>query len=224
MALRVGLAAAVLWLGASGALAQPAVGADDADRQEADAIIAYGNVAGAFDNITDGDLPMIRHKASGLICRFSMDDSSHGVRLSRDERHHTDTVTCQAHTREGWNVSAAATGFTFNPTLEDAFAPASRGFRVQFRGAKPAVGAFAETAGPTPTRTLRLTRVVDGKPPFARRQVAVAGRWVYVIDIEAATAQAQDVDRAGADLARAALKDAPRMAEAAPPKAAVKKP
>ena len=223
MALRVGLVAAVLWLGASAAFAQPATDPETA-RQEADAIIAYGNAAGAFDNITDSGSPTIRHKASGLICRFAMDDSNHGVRLSHDARRHTDTVTCQAHTREGWNVSAAATGFTFNPTLEDAFGPASRGFRVQFRGAKPAVGAFAETSGPTPARTLRLTRVTDGRLTFARRQVAVAGRWVYVIDIDAPTAQPQDVDRAGADLARAALKDAPRLADLAPPKAAVKKP
>jgi len=218
MVLRVA-SAAVFWLGASAALAQPAADPDIA-RQEADAIIAYGNAADAFDNITDSGAPAIRHRASGLICRFSMDDSDHGVRLAHDPRRRTDTVTCQAHTREGWNVSVAATGFPFNPTLDDAYASAGRGFRAQHRGAKPAMGAFpADAPAPLPTRVLRLEQAGDGRAVFARREAAVAGRWVLLVDVEGPAAEASRIDKAAQDLAAAALKDAPRMADAAPAKA-----
>lgn len=217
MTSRIGLAVAFSLAAAAASAEPPSPAPDqDASSREAADIIAFANAGTAFDNVTDGLDPAIRHKASGLNCRFGMDDREHGVSLLHDARRHTDTAACVSRTQQGWNVSVSATGFPFNPTLDEGYRSAARAFRGRFAGAKPAAGGFAETAADLPTRVIRLTLEQDGQPAFARREVAVAGRWVLIVDVDARGADPHAVDLGAAEIAAAAFKDSTRIADRAP--------
>ncbi len=121
------LAAAAL-LTAAPALAQgvsPHAAAPDAppgqSKMEGDALLAAAKAADLFDNITSADAPGIRlkHKASGVVCRFNTGDPENKV-IVFDDGPRGDQIACETGGEAGQRVVYASRAA--GRTLDDAFA------------------------------------------------------------------------------------------------------
>jgi len=87
-----------------------------ADREAADVLITGSGHATLFENISDERGPAVRHRASGLVCRFWPDVSVNSIRVY-DPAPGAEDISCQTNV-EGASLTHYASLYTATPTAE----------------------------------------------------------------------------------------------------------
>lgn len=87
-----------------------------ADRAEADAIISGSGHAALFENASDQRGPAVRHRASGLLCRFWPGVDGNGIRVY-EATPGAEDVSCQTFA-EGASLTLYASQYTPTPSAE----------------------------------------------------------------------------------------------------------
>jgi hypothetical protein len=153
-------------------------------RAEADKLIASARAGDLFENVTDGAIPAVRHRASGLKCGFGprpdgWDKDSLAVFTSGLPR--GADVGCIIHF-EGYVVSLDASRQTRTPTLDAMTAYYVKSVLAQHPHATPYVGPYVEPsglkAGFPAFQSVRLSLDEPGGRQFSRLSVAVVRGWV----------------------------------------------
>jgi hypothetical protein len=153
-------------------------------RAAADRLIASAHAGDLFENITDGAIPALRHKASGLKCGFGprpeiWDKDSVAVFSSGLPR--GADVGCIVHFWD-YVVSLDVSRQTKAPALDAMTAYYVKSILAQHPHATPYVGPYVEPSGMKPGfpafQSVRFSFDETGGRQFSRLSVAVVKGWV----------------------------------------------
>jgi hypothetical protein len=147
------------------------------ERAVADRIIQKNGVGDLFDNATDGAVPTIRHKASGLTCGFD-DEKSASVHVYPNAVR-GDDVSCGSYVVD-FTVTLYATRAPAGMTLDQATAVVGQAIHTAYPDAKPYRGQAAtmtEQGGPE-THTGRFILHLNGKEVWSFVAVSVVKGWI----------------------------------------------
>lgn len=147
---------------------------------EADAVIARFGVADLFENVTDSNVPKIRHRASGLRCGFDP-----GTEISvqiYDGLPRGDDISCGTTTL-GITQTLYATRYPQKPTALQIVQSSLVAMKQHFKNLKDYTGTSVsmqrDGAGLPKMITARLTGKLGGKAVFTRSSAVVVGDWVF---------------------------------------------
>lgn len=113
-----------------------------AARARADAIIAAANAGAYFDNISDSETPLVRHRASGLTCLFSPSDPRDAINFYpavAGGPPHGDDVGCATWWGKTF-VSSFATRYPQQYPADTLFSSAVGDIRTNWQNVSPIEG------------------------------------------------------------------------------------
>jgi hypothetical protein len=151
------------------------------DREAADAIIAGTGHPSLFENVSDELGPAVRHRASGLVCRFWPGMSVNAIRVYSPAAGAED-ISCQTGV-EGASLSHYAYQYTPTPSAEDETRSAIAAIRDRWPDLRNYDGEVARTevTGPDFPRRYVSRGVVtqsDGHDYMTKASVAKVGVWI----------------------------------------------
>jgi hypothetical protein len=184
--------------------ARPAVLSNEAQiaiaRSEGDRILASGNAGPQFDNVTSSKVIALRHRASGVTCRFDLGQAV-GVTLGRiaTSTFRDDAVSCLG----GDQTFRATLTIVSNRDQFDAagaLTAAVAATRSFFPRLKDFAGEGVTANTPAAMPEHRAARLVE--PPGPNQQytylgVAVVGDWILTEQVLGPAAQSKAADRLG---------------------------
>lgn len=187
-------------------------------RAKADRLIAEGDAEAYFVNITDGAEPRVRHRRSGMECRFSLDDPARIVIHATEGLPPGDDVSCDFTTplADGAKVAVVMRAWRSRQidSLDHLLADQVDQARAKMPDLAPAPGGFisfnlAMKAGSdAPThRAARLRAMVDGQLVFVRSAVGVTEGWVVSQAVRAPADHARPADTLSEVLLGVAMTD-----------------
>ena len=152
-----------------------------ADHEAADALIASSGHATLFENISDERGPAVRHRASGMVCRFWPDVSVNGIRIY-DPSPGAEDISCQTGV-EGASLTHYASLYTPTPTAESEAHSAIAGIRDRWPDLRAYEGEIAQTNIEDPNFPRRyVSRGIvtqgDGDEYMTKVIVAKVGVWI----------------------------------------------
>lgn len=165
--------------------AAAAAASNSAAARHIDAVIARIGGADLFENISSGDNALVRHRRSGLVCRFNPNDPTQTLSIYPQPMPRGDDVGCQlsSHPVEG-SHTLFATRFPGVNTLEEALGISVALMRRQYPDLRPFEGTSADVAiqrddlrPPPPSRTARFVTTLNGVPHYTRVSVAMVNGW-----------------------------------------------
>lgn len=174
-------------LAAPAALAQddhPPPDSSQGPRVEADSILQVENATDLFDNVTDGEVPQVRHRASGLICTFtSASPQNHILIYASGPR--GDDVSCGTE-EQGFSITTYATRHDGATSVQALVDDAVEAIRGRFPDARPYEGEGVSLSmtpseggrAPPERLTARLQIDVGGRPSLTRVSIAIVDGWV----------------------------------------------
>lgn len=113
-------------------------------RAEADRIITAASVEAFFENVTTGDTPLARHKASGMICVFNIDDPRdkiHSYPAQEGGPQQGDDMSCASWWGSTF-VSTFATRYPQQYTAEQLFSGAISEIQQNWENVEAFEGSF----------------------------------------------------------------------------------
>jgi hypothetical protein len=151
------------------------------DRESAEAIIAGSGHPSLFQNVSDELGPAVRHRASGLVCRFWPGMNENGIRVYNPAAGAED-ISCQTGV-EGASLSHYAYQYTPTPSAEDETRSAIAAIRNRWPDLRDYDGEIARTevTGPNFPRRYISRGVVtqgDGNDYMTKASVAKVGVWI----------------------------------------------
>ncbi len=161
---------------------QPTAEQIAAARAEADAIIRKANAADLFDNITDSNIPTLRHKASGLVCGFEPGAKVNHVTVyegTSDALPRGDDVSCETRMAD-FDQSIYVTRWRERYNTDQALQIAVSAIHQRWPAAQSYSGQSATMstkADPAPHKTARFIVEVDGRKLYTRASTATVGDW-----------------------------------------------
>ncbi len=150
-------------------------------RASADRLIAQADAGAWFENITTDAVPTVRHRPSGMTCRFAGETRYDYIRIFDPQADSPgDDVGCNTRAPEGDFSSYAtryADQFSAAEILEDALAA----IVGRFPEAKPHSGLLSAASLPgwEPTQVGGFDVVVEGKPRLTLALVTHKGEWSF---------------------------------------------
>ena len=182
--------AAALALGACASSPQDRAGAvSSADATAAareTARLLIGDDRDIFEDVSVGESPRVRHRASGLVCRFIAEQRPQGMHIFPGPLPRGQDVGCQLPTPATSQFHTLyATRYPEQLTLDQAMDHAVQLMRNQHPSLKPYEGPGADVAlereglrPPPASRTARFRMDLNGEPHLTRVDVAVVNGWV----------------------------------------------
>lgn len=133
---------------------------------EADRLIAEAGASEWFENITDSVLPRVRHRPSGMVCRFS--DPRHDAIIIYDNHlPRGDDVSCDSYIAElGIDVRLYATRFGSEASPQWALEGADLAIQTRYPGAvryEGDVAVASREGGPHPIASAWRLPMGDGE-------------------------------------------------------------
>jgi hypothetical protein len=163
-----------------------------ANRAEADRIIAKTGHRELFENVSVGELARVRHKPSGAVCDFGIDDVDHGIDVIAPDamagaRGPTENIRCHASGKDGMVIGQTVARLSRKAPLDLLAQVAAFAFRSELSSTGTVTEAPDTGGGQTlvPSKTVRFIVSNAGKDRFARREVAVIGDWNVASDFMA---------------------------------------
>ena len=164
-----------------------------AARAEASRIIAKTGHPELFENVTDGAVAKVRHRPSGAVCDFGVDDKAHALVLIPSDATGGEGVSCHLRAVVAFTRGLTVRRMPAAPTLDALFDEGAAAFKVeqsrygQVKAPDGLVGDMATGPGVTnpglpPSRTVRYVILGKGGRRFARRQVMLIGDWAVMSD------------------------------------------
>ena len=152
-----------------------------ADREAADAIIAGSGHSSLFENVSDELGSAVRHRASGLVCRFWPGVSVNAIHVY-DPAPGAEDVSCQTGV-EGVSLTHYAYQYTPTPSAESETRSAIAAIRDRWPDLRDYEGEVARTevTGPDFPRRYISRGVVtqsDGNEYLTKASVAKVGVWI----------------------------------------------
>lgn len=152
-----------------------------ADREAADALIAGSGHAAMFENVSDQQGPAVRHRASGMVCRFWPGVSVNSIHVYASAPGAED-MSCQTGV-EGASLTHYASMYTPTPTAEAEAHSAIAAIRNRWPDLRAYDGetVSTEVTGPGFPRRYISRGVVtqsDGEDYMTKVSVAKVGGWI----------------------------------------------
>ncbi len=152
-----------------------------ADRDAADALMAGSGHPSLFENVSDQQGPAVRHRASGMVCRFWPGVSVNGIHVYNPAPEGED-ISCQTGV-EGASLTHYAYQYTPTPSAEAETMGAIAAIRNRWPDLRDYEGEIARTevAGPDFPRRYISRGVVtqdDGNEYLTKASVAKVGVWM----------------------------------------------
>jgi hypothetical protein len=146
-----------------------------AARAEADRLIADGDAAAFFVNVSEGAEPRVRHQHSGLVCRFVLGEPTNEIVIFPSPIPRGDDVGCNVGSGNHYRTIYATRFGRFNISPEQALEIGVAGIVQRLPDAQPYDQpiATASTEGATPTLASAF-RIDNG---YTHVQVAHVGDW-----------------------------------------------
>lgn len=156
--------------------AEPATPAEiAAARGEADRLIAAGNAADVFENVSEGREPRARHRQSGLVCRFQMGSEHNSITVFPSPVPRGDDVGCNVGSGDTVRSIYATRYGALNVSPQDAMDIAVYQIQQRYPRARPYEEALATITreGAEPTRIAAFT--IDRA--YTQVMIADVGDW-----------------------------------------------
>lgn len=149
-------------------------------RAEADWLIAQGEAGAYFDNITDGPAPTVRHRLSGLVCRFERGNGGSGIVIFPSPVTPGDDVGCNTP-RGDLLITYYATRYPGGLSLDDAIGYAAAGIQQRYPGARPYPRPLLTMSaeGASETRIAAFVVSEPGGAFYTQALVTVVNDWVF---------------------------------------------
>jgi hypothetical protein len=121
-----------------------------ANRAEADRIIARTGHPEMFENVSAGELARVRHKPSGAICNFAVDDRDHRIDVVVVNLKPTQSIQCHANGKDGVTTALLVGRLSSKVTLDFAADAGGFLFTIELRdlGTVTEAGTTRPWAGP----------------------------------------------------------------------------
>lgn len=150
-----------------------------AARAEADAIIKTADAADVFENITDSNLPTVRHRLSGAVCGFEPGKSLNQIHIFSGPPR-GDDVSCETQMMD-IEQSLIITRWKQRFNTDQALGIAVMAIKKRWPEAQPWVGQVvtmkSDDASLPEYKTARFSIQLDGRPTFTRATVSTVGEW-----------------------------------------------
>lgn len=165
-----------------------------AARAEADSILAKTGTGDLFENITDGEIPQLRHRASGMVCFFNADGVGNSIFVYPNGPR-GDDVSCGRNIA-GAAITQYATRAPRPVTATQLLASVLSEIRSVHGELVPDRGEWRNMSAPTAPEILRARfTYAKGDPQvFSRAAAAVAGQWLISQRLTAPRDKARDAD------------------------------
>jgi hypothetical protein len=148
-------------------------------KAEADAIIAKAGVADLFQNITESNVPTVRHRLSGLVCGFEPGAAINHIAVFPGAPR-GDDVACETKIAD-FEQSVYATRWNQHFNTDQALGIAVQGIRARWPAAQPwtgqAASATSSDKGLPIHRMTRFSVVIEGVTFFTRASAATVDGW-----------------------------------------------
>jgi len=139
-----------------------------------------------FEDVSVGEWPQVRHRGSGLVCRFFPDLGVRPPFIVTGGLPRGDDVGCQLPVpSETQFHTVYATRYPQTPALEQALADAVQAIRAAYGSLQPYNGRWVEVPlkqeglrPPPPSRSAIFLVQHEGRPHMTRVSVAVVNGWV----------------------------------------------
>lgn len=158
---------------------------------EAQRIIAVADAAEYFVDVSEGEVPEVRHVRSGLTCTFEPNAPGNRITIypsgGPDPIARGDDVSCATESL-GYVISLYATRYPKPTTVEEQMGVAVASIRQVFSDVRPYTGQaanakVADKPGETPRalhKTARFLAKKDGRQVYTRASVAKVGDWIIL--------------------------------------------
>ncbi|MBN8551888.1 MAG: hypothetical protein J0L52_03205 [Caulobacterales bacterium] len=146
-----------------------------AARAEADRLISEGDAGAFFVNVSEGAEPRVRHRLSGLTCRFVSGEPTNQVVIFPSPLPRGDDVGCNVGSGDHYRTIYATRFGQFNISPDQALEIGVAGIVQRLPDARPYDQPMttASTEGATPTQA-RAFRLGNG---YTHVQVSHVGDW-----------------------------------------------
>lgn len=150
-----------------------------AARAEADRLIAEGNAAAFFDNVTDGAAPAVQHRLSGMVCRFELGNPGNRVVIIPSPLPAGDDVACSIQ-RGDMVFTYYATRYPVDVSAEQAIRDAAAGIQNRYPNARPYSGSRMTMSADGASPTLIAAYIVSEPTGtfYTQALVTVVNDWV----------------------------------------------
>jgi hypothetical protein len=170
--------------------AQPTPAQVAANRAEGDRIIAKTRHPELFENVTVGELAQVRHRPSGAVCNFSVDDVDHGIEVVVVDLKPTQNIQCHANGKDGVATALMVGKLSRKVPLDFAADAGKLLFTIQLNDlgtvteakADQTMGDAVVNAELPPRKVMRFMVRKPGADRFARREVSIIGDWNVASD------------------------------------------
>jgi hypothetical protein len=164
---------------------------------EAKALLAAAQAEDLFTDASDGKVPGVRHKASGLVCTFEPGDTKNEIRIYPGLPR-GDDVSCSTDALEV-HATIYATRYPRTFTEDQVFASSVADIRQAFSDVQPFSGktVSASAKGLPPHRVERFEATLNGSRRFTRIAMATVGEWTIMQRVTAPIDRSMEADTYG---------------------------